>query len=437
MNTILFKTFVIAGVSLVSLTIGEVYLTKKITTVAQTDDLEELKQLDEQKRKKQENLNKKLDVIKNVGKSPEEKSSNWMLSLALVGGGGVVGIGGLLLSRILLIQLLVSKEEQERLLKLPPNQQPWWNRPLFGQNSLFDLLITGNKTVIPDDAINLHNTHLADLKNIGAIAKSQDLAKFNSQDFLFFLKIRSYFVKNIGNYEGLKPSADLLEVAIKSKNSFLKIYQTESRYLGVKQQQFYQNVVNLLGQELAQEEFKQKVEEQLELALPEVKTEEGKQALRSYQEQLEILSEHELGLKLLSLFKAYNLSDFSLLNRVSEIMDNLEKASLTDTKILVIPIMKDYEIFEKLAPIIGLPENKVNPKTFANIIQYLALQDRHRDSYREYANLTKTLKNWKKIYDSIILVREQYNPEEYKIPTEFKEELVAEEIYNKYKSYLD
>lgn len=451
MNTNLAKMLVIASVSVVGLTVGEGSLAKTSDLMAQNNDIKELQQLDQQRKEQQEDLNKKIELLDKINKSPTEKPSksptladiaeetpsNWLLTLAIMGGSGVAGIAGLWLFRTVLIHLLVNKEEQAKLLKLAAHEQPWWNRPLLGPNSIFDFVFTGNKAYVPDEAITLYKTYLGELNSIGAIAKSQDLEKFNSQDFLSFLKIKSYFGKNEGDYEGLKESTDLLDVAIKSKNSFLAIDQTELRYQGRKQQEFYQNVANLLGQELDKENFIIKVQEQLELVLLEIKSEEGKQALQNYQEELKILSEAELGLKLLSLFKAYNLSDFNILIRVSEILDPLEKSVLTDTKELIIPIMKDYQIFEKLAPIIGLPKNKVNPKIFAMILQYIALQDRHRDSYREYANLNRTLKDWKNAYDSLILVREQYNPEEYKIPAEFKEQLVGEEIYNKYKFYLD
>jgi len=430
---------VIASVSVVGLGFSENCLAQNSDLIAQTHELEDLKQLDQQKRKSQEDINKKLNVLKgekSAQLTTEETSPPWMLTLGIILGGGVAGVGSLFLLRIILVQLLISKEKQQELLKIPASEQPWWNRPLLGPHSLLELILKGNKLTIPDEAINLHKTYFTDLKNIAFVAKTQDSEKFNSQDFLFFLKIRSYFLKNEGNYEGLKPSTDLLEVAIKSKNSFLAIDQTELRYRGGKQQEFYENIVNLLNQELSQEDFNKKVQEYLELALTEVKSAEGKEALKNYQKELETLSEHELGLKLLSLFKAYNLSNFSILNRVSEIMETLEKAVLTDTKMLVIPILKNFEVFENLAPIIGLPENKVNPPTFALILQYLALQDKHRDSYREYSNLTKTLINWQTINDAIIMIREQYKPEEYHLSAEFKEPLIGEEIYNKYKPYL-
>jgi hypothetical protein len=448
MNNILAKMLVLTSLSVVPLTINEIPLLNSSLVVAQTSDSEELKQLDQERKKQQKEIKNKLDQINNLELSPEPKtnqladvveetSSNWFLTLMLVGGSAMGGIVSLVLSRILLIQLLVPKDEQERLLTVPPSKQPWWNRPFLGPHSLLALILSNGKSSIPEDAITLHKNYWADLKNTAAIAKSLDLEKFNSQDFLLFLKIRSYFHKNEGNYEGLKPSADLLDVAIKSKNSFLAIDQTELCYQSTKQQEFYQNVADLLSQEWEQEDFKKKVQEQLELLLPDVKSEEGQQALQNYQQELENLSDHKLGLKLLSLFKAYHLNDFSVLNRVSAIIDPLKKAILIDTKELIIPIMKNYDVFEKLAPIIGLPDSKLNPTTLALILQYIALQDRHRDSYQEYSYLVQILQQWKTCSDLVSIVRQQYNPEEYQLPGEFKEPLIGEEIYNKYKPYLD
>ncbi len=409
--------------------------------ISQNSELEELKKLQEQKKKQQEDLKKKLDVINpnknNSSITDNNNSSRFWLILTTIASSAVVGIGGLLLLRSILLQF-VPQEYKQKLKTIDPSQQPWWNKPLFGANSLFNLIFSKySKPEIPEDAITLHKNYMTDLKNVASIIKSLEQEKFNTQDFLLFLKIRSSMIRGIGIYEGLKPSTDLLQVAIKAKNSFLAIDQTELKYRGIKQQEFYQQVINILEQNLSQLEFQNAVKEKLDLSVPEVKTEAGKNALYNYYHHLELLSENDLGLKLLSLFKKYNLADYSILNRVSEIMDSLEKAVIIDAKVLIVPIMKNYEVFEKLGPIIGINENKVDPKVFANILQYLALEDRHKDSYREYAGLVIALKDWKKVYDAIILLREQFSAEEYKLPQEFREELLGEGIYNKYKSYLD
>ncbi len=316
------------------------------------------------------------------------------------------------------------------------NNKAWWNRPLWGEDNVWELLNQENKLPIPEDAINLHKSYMGEFKTIGAIVKSLDRDKFGTKDFLTLLKIRSYLIRNVGEYQGLKPSMDLLDVAITAKNSFLAIDQTELKYRGLKQQEFYEYIIKALGENLDKDSFKAEVKKELNSVISQVKTEQGQQALQTYFSHLEILAEDELGLKLLALFKKYSLDDYSILNRVSEIINTLEKATLSDLQVVLEPVNKNYEVFEKLAPIIGITAAKVKPQTFALMIQFLALKDRHRDSYKEYEGLVLTLKDWEKAYSCTTTLRAQYSPEEYQIPPEFIEPIPAENIYKKHKPYL-
>lgn len=317
-------------------------------------------------------------------------------------------------------------------------EKAWWNRPLSGQDSLWDLVFSRQeKLEIPEDALTLHKNYMAEFKNIAVMCRSLDSQKFNGADFLFLLKIRSFLIKNVGDYQGLQNSADLLEVAIKAKNSFLAIDQAELQYRGLSQQKFYERIITLLSRSLEKEEFKTEVKQELKRILPDVKSDEGQEALQNYEKHLELLSENDLGLKLLSLFKQYSLTDYSILNRVVEIMATLEKETLTDSKLLVSLVEKNYEVFEKLAPIIGIQGNKLNQKTFVRIIQYLALKDRHGDSYQQFESLIITLKDWKKAYDCVSLLRGQYAPEEYNLPLDFKQDYPGLDIYRKYENYIE
>jgi hypothetical protein len=317
-------------------------------------------------------------------------------------------------------------------MKNSGEQKPWWNRPI----SLSEIFSGNEKTDIPEADLNLHKSYMGEFKTIGTIAKTLDSDKFNEPDFVFLLKIRDFLVKNAGDYIGLKDSADLLEVAIQAKNSFLAIDQAELQYRSLKQQEFYNYVFNLLGQELDKEEFKTKVQEELNKILPEIKSEKGQEALNNYVYHLDILSESNLGLKLLALFKQYSLADYSILNRVAEILETLEKDSLTNTKLLAELVEKNFDVFQKLSPIIGIKDYKINPKTFVRLLQYLALKDKYKDCYQQFETLILTLQDWKKAYDCTTSLRAQYSSEQYKVPPEFQTEFPALDIYRKYEPYL-
>jgi hypothetical protein len=322
-------------------------------------------------------------------------------------------------------------------MKNKTNETPWWNRPITGKNSVFEIIGNKNKTEIPAEDIQLHKNYMAEFKTIGTIAKTLNSDKFSSSDFIFFLKIKDFLDRNAGDYIGLKYSADLLEVAIKAKNSFLAVDQAELQYRSLKQQAFYDHVINLLNQDLDKEEFKAKIQEKLEQILPEVKSDQGQEALENYVYHLNILSEDNLGLKLLALFKQYSLADYSILNKVADMMNSLDKDSLTETNLLAELVEKNFDVFEKLSPIIGIKEYKVNHKTFVRLIQYLALKDKHRESYQQFETLILTLQDWKKAYDCTTELRAKYPAQTYKVPPEFEENFPAIDVYRKYEIYLE
>ena len=215
MNTFLAKLVVISTIPIISFSFIEKSVAKETNLtnnnlyfISQNSELDELKKLDELKRKQQEDIKKKLDVINNLVDSSEQNSndknnpsnaiatentqaiteknsSRFMLILTAIGGSTVVGIGGLLLLRTILLQF-VSKKYKQKLKTIAPREQPWWNRPLFGSNNIFELLFSRySQPKVPEDAISLHSNYMADLKNTASLLKSLDQEKFTSQDFLF------------------------------------------------------------------------------------------------------------------------------------------------------------------------------------------------------------------------------------------------------------
>lgn len=168
-----------------------------------------------------------------------------------------------------------------------------------------------------------------------------------------------------------------------------------------------------------------------------MRTEEGRTALQSYLKELYTLSEHELGLKLLSLFKQYQLTDFSVLKTISDIVDSLEKKDLHDLKGLVVTVKVNYEVFEKLGQIIGVPRSKSEPNTYGKIIQYIGLTYKYQTSYSKFQELVVLLSEWQKHYQSVIGVRQEYPVGEYKQPKDFAQEIPGMNLYLKYKNYLD
>ncbi|MBL1208324.1 MAG: hypothetical protein FWJ34_00860 [Geminocystis sp. GBBB08] len=289
---------------------------------------------------------------------------------------------------------------------------------------------------MPETTQALYRDCFNSLKNVSVMVKAIDNEKFSSREFVKFLMINRQLEQNTGSYEGLKYSMDLLRVALETKESFLKIEATETRYRSYAQQDFYEYIYEYLQQDLEVDQFKELVERKLIDIIPQIKTDEGKAAIQSYVNSLEIVSKDKLGLKLLWLFKQYDLSNFALLRTVGDIADTFYDKNLESTKEFMVVVQVNSEIFLKLGQIIQVPQKQNKPETYALMLQYIALRNRHGKSFAQFQSLLTLLKDWEKFYNSLIAIRQEYPPEEFKQPFIFSEEIPALTIYNKYESHL-
>lgn len=263
-----------------------------------------------------------------------------------------------------------------------------------------------------------------------------DSEKFTGKEFVNFLSLNAQVNNNQGSFEGLKSSLDLLRVALETKDSFIKIESIESRYRGYTQQDFYKYVYELLRQNLDIVEFKNLVDMQVAQIIPKVKTEEGKAAIQSYANQLDILAKNKLGLKLLTLFKEYDMSNFSLIKTVSEIADSFYDKNINSLKEFSVVVQINKENFLKLGQIIKVPNAKNNPQTYALFLQYIAMRNRHQQSFEQFQQLIALLKDWERFSQPLMAIRKEYPPADFKQPKMFQEEIPGLVIYEKYEKYL-
>jgi hypothetical protein len=264
-----------------------------------------------------------------------------------------------------------------------------------------------------------------------------DSEKFSSREFVTFLNLHREFESNAGPYEGLKYSMELLRVALETKESFLKIEATEIRYRSFSQQEFYEYVYEHLQKDLSVEEFQELIQRHMNEIMPKIKTDEGKAAIQSYANQLDIVCKDKLGLKLLFLFKQYDLSNFALLRTVSEIADTFYDKNLDSIKEFMVVVQLNAELFLKLGQIIQVPTIKNKPDTYAVMLQYIALRNRHQKSYGQFQQLLELLNQWQRFYNSLVTIRQQYPFQEYKQPPIFKEEIPCLDIFEKYQSHVE
>jgi hypothetical protein len=250
---------------------------------------------------------------------------------------------------------------------------------------------------------------------------------------MIFFKIKSYIALSIDEYANLDEVIEMLKVAIDAQNSFARIDSTESRYCSSGQQKLYTFVNSLLTQRLDPAVFKEQIDRKLVEVLPLLKTEEGKVALAAYVTEIGKISEHPLGLKLILLFKKYQLDDYSTLRSVSNTINLLESEDLLNLDTLMLLVMVKYDVFEKLGPIVGIEEKYNRPETYSKMLQYIGLKSRHEASYQKFQEFLLLLKQWEIHYKSIGNVREKYSAKEYRLPKEFSDLVPGMSLYQKYK----
>jgi hypothetical protein len=292
------------------------------------------------------------------------------------------------------------------------------------------------KPQIPDRSLNLHNDALKEINIIGKQVEKVNDEKFASEEFKLLIQIKIDIAKGTEDYPELNYQVELLKAAIIAQKSFLKLEATELRYRSRKQQEFYQYIAEHLEAEIDKEEFAKRIKKKQTEILPLINTEEGREAINSYTQEINAISKHELGLKLLALFKKYDLQDFSIIQQIANVIEGLQGYDLLSPKRLVAYVREYYDLFDKIAPILGISKNDSSHATYARILQVIGLNNRHGGAYLEFKELVKLLHKWEKPYETITMVREQFSPSEYQIPSEFQHEIPGTSTYKKYAQYL-
>ena len=254
------------------------------------------------------------------------------------------------------------------------------------------------KPKVPEKAVNLHNKTFRELEKLANRAFRISDEKFGNEEFTIYSKIKKEVKQSVNEYQTIGQSIKYLEVAITAQSSLLKLEDIELRFRSRKQQEFYNFVIDTISDDLDKDAFREKVKKKLAQIVPLLNSEEGRNALQAYLNEIIEISKHELGLKLLSLFKKYQLADFTIVRSVSDIIRKLDAQDFFDHEALKILVVENYDVFEKLAPIIGVSEEEHFPETYVKMMQYMGLANRHSKAYQEFESLLKALKkNWKNL----------------------------------------
>lgn len=330
--------------------------------------------------------------------------------------------------------------DQENSTQQQKKHRAWWNRPLVGDRSMTErvgsLFKRHKREEVPERVLKTHTDALQAINKLVKRALSIDNGKYGNPEFLAFVKLKRAFAEGHEGYENLDRYLQLLHAGISAKNTFVALERMEFKFYGSKHALLYDYVETLFQSNVPQAEFLDRLNTKFVEVQPQLRTEVGKEVLQQYHQNLETITKHRFGFRLLRSFKRHKMTNYSMLNTVANIIDGLDRLDLHDLGILNTEVIAHYETFQRLGEIIGMPESLVNPKTFGRMLQYVALEEKYKTAYPKFQELVVLLEEWYRHFTVAQNLRNEYNPKKYKRVKEFGTVIPGIALYNKYKVYF-
>ncbi len=315
--------------------------------------------------------------------------------------------------------------------------KPWWNRPLIGDRSLWER-VTGrfHKHDIPAEVQTLHQEALNKALRTINRAIAIDNEKFGNPEFLAYVRIKHALAQGSPGYANLEQYVNLLQVGLQTQQCFLSLEQIEIKHQGRKFRDFFDFVEASLAKLTNPTAFKVHLEPKFSEIYPQMQSEEGRSALRTYVSQLEALAEHRLGLKLLAAFKANQMTDYSSLRQVSDLIRSFRRQDLLDFKGLTVQVISHYAPFESLGKVIGVPAAANKPETYARMLQYIALMAKHEVAFPKFQEMVGLLQEWQQYSETVQSIRAQYQKQDYRQVKAFMQKVPGQDLFEKYQDYF-
>ncbi len=319
-----------------------------------------------------------------------------------------------------------AQPAQKSQSQKPPEKQKkkaWWKQSLnLGLASL---------PPVPEQAISKHQQAMNLMNSFTNKVEKLDHQTFSDEKFIEFAKVQSSLNSSAQGDNGVAQAAELLAAGIQAKDTFQKIQATEARYFSGPVQKIYGEIQALLSRNLEPEAFLRTLHKQARDPLAEIQAERVQQAMQAYLEQIANLTNDTPSFKLFSLFKLSQEGDYSVLQTVSDLLEDYT-AGGSNSEHLNRQIRVQYTLFEKLGRVIGIPAQKRLPETYAQLIQYVALSDKYQQYYTQFRQILVLLEKWRKHYKVVVDIRQEFSPDDYKIPKELKQDLPGVKIYEHY-----
>jgi len=319
--------------------------------------------------------------------------------------------------------------------------QPWWNRPLVGDKSLFDYCFKQYSRIqICPEIVSLHDYHLEKLENLSVTLKALFNQKFTYSDFLIYARLEGYFQKFCQSKKHyFLVGKEFFKTILDNLDHLKSIVKIETKYRNTILVNFYHSVYDLVKKnhhKLIVQEKLIKLHYQIKQQLKDAK---DSQIIDNYLGHFISISEVENLLYFFDLLKVNNLTNWDVFYKIKNFVVETENEMIEDVKPFLLFTNTEAEFLNAIASkIIKIKEDdETKLINIAKILQYIALGDKYEHLYSQFELFLKCLSKWEKIYYDIISLRKNYPINQFIIPPSFKAKLSGFEIYKSYHDYLN
>jgi L-rhamnose mutarotase len=316
------------------------------------------------------------------------------------------------------------------------NEKPFWNRPLFGNISLWQRILgILHRQQIPDSVLSFFDRELESLNKIEPTLRMLDNGQY-SDEFLFYMEIKQKIAQNLGEYTGLEHFIHIISFTIKNIKDLQVLSRVELDFQGKTQIQLYKFIEEQLNSNSPSKLIRKTIRNQLQKSIENTRNQPTKEALMSYKQALESIINRKSGVELLASLKQHNITNYSIFDIFYTLIKETKDQDIQNLKFIVLMVKNKKKELDKLFTSISFPKYENSSIVYAQIIQYLALSFRYEHITFRFEQFLEMLNKWFQHYQEIINIKEQYPSSKYHLPYNFSAKIPGLSIYLKYKIFL-
>lgn len=319
--------------------------------------------------------------------------------------------------------------------------QPWWNRPLVGDKSLFDYFFKQYSRIqVCPEIVSLHDYHLEKLESLSVTLKALFNQKFTYLDFLIYARLEGYFHKYCQSKKHyFLVGKEFFKTILDNLDHLKSIVKIEAKSQNPLLTNFYNSVSLLVKENHHKLIFQEKLIKLHYLLKQQLKEAKEIQVVDNYLVHFISISEVENLLYFFDLLKVNNLTNWDVFYKIKSFIAETENEMIEDVKPFLLFTNTESEFLGAIASqIIKIKEDdETKLINIAKIFQYVALGDKYEHLYSQFELFLKCLSKWEKVYYDIIALRKNYPINQFIIPPSFKVKLSGFELYKSYHDYLN